>query len=151
MGYQVEWMRRRHAFIDEQSIKMKGPIVDYQADRWRLSWISTNARAAQYGRAAPLFLQLVGERSYGALVIAVPASDVIPQKPVNGIGIDGLAEYFVPTSQVDYARAARLFPEMTVYPCTFIDGTVYEVVVRDAKTGKVVVSNHGGSHKVLGE
>jgi hypothetical protein len=130
---------------------MKGPIVDDQQDAWRLSWISTNAPAAQYGGAAPLLLQLIGERSYGALVVAVPASEVAPQQRVYGSGIDGLAEYFVPTSQVDYARAARLFPEMTVYPCTFIDGTVYEVAVRDAKMGKVVVPNHGGSHKGLGE
>jgi len=144
LGYVTNWRFQRHRFLTEQALRSQGAVAQYQTKRWEHSVLSVNCRASpesSYNRP-PLLLRLLGERGYHAIVISVPASDITPQQADNGHGVP-LAKYYALNSQTDYERAVRLFPEASIWPCTYINGTVHEVFVRDAKTGRIVVYNYG--------
>lgn len=142
LGYHIEWIRQRHAFIAEQTKKSEGDVSTYLLELWEPSALSNNLGVKRLGyNRAPFGLRIFGERGYHSILIAIPPTDASPDRAVNRWGVL-VGNYSMTDAQSDYARAMRLFPEATVWPYTYVNGTVQEVYVRDARTGEIKVWNY---------
>jgi hypothetical protein len=125
LGYHVNWIRQRHAFLDDQLTRHlqtqhlgknhDGTTFVSQSDpqlvnEWWYEQLAT-------GKPAPWPLRWFGEQGVGHLWVVVRASDVTLRTwGDNGIGPVKWPE--ISASQPDYRSAKRLFPEAQIRPIT---------------------------------
>lgn len=123
LGYQVNWIRQREAFLAEQftrHLKTQRFVLDEQQQTIVLQSDPTFVSEWWHeqlvtGKIAPWPIRWFGEEGVGSLWVVVRESDVT----LRTSGDDGLGPVRWPeisTSQPDYRRAKRLFPEAQVRP-----------------------------------
>jgi hypothetical protein len=120
LGYEMNWVHQRRAFLAEQEEKRKAcpALEQLQA--------GSSEVASILKRQAPRFLNLFGERGQGTIwmVFSGPDEEITSNHPV-------------------YVRAQRLFPESHIVPMLIRGRDEMDVVfIRDAATGEVVKGSH---------
>jgi len=133
LAYEVNWIHQRRHFLAGQ--ESKGVYNEAMRARWpsRTSVNNVSQPVAGAYREAPCCLEWFGERGYHHIAIVIPRSDTVTRR--LGVGIDTLDTL---DNQADYARAQRLFPEATIYPCVLNGSEAHDVNVKDFVTGKVI-------------
>src|SRR5262245_40061609 len=115
LGYQLEWIRRRRAFIDEQ-LELRYPSSwqnfgsRVSQDRFLLAWEQLQNRSP---KRAPYLLWLFREHGWGQVDVIL--TDGLTRREI-GQQEFGEVRYYASRSHPTLVQARRLFPEAGVTP-----------------------------------
>lgn len=127
------WIHKRREFLAEQLEKRRSdPML---SGHWSHVTSQNNVTAPSSGayREQSRQLYLLGEKGYHHIAIVIPESDTVKRR--LGVGIDTLDTLDI---QPDHLRAARLFPEASIWPFVLSANGAIEVNVKSDQTGAVI-------------
>jgi hypothetical protein len=120
LAYEVNWIRQRHAFLEDQRRRHAAVWQNLGDDRKRdlLEWWQNQ----QYSdKRAPGLLWIFGESAVDELYIIIPPEEIatgLREIPEFGTCL----VYEISPNHTDYRTARRLFPEARVTVMRWCDG-----------------------------
>lgn len=121
LGYEANWLRRRHAFLEEQLCRQAAVWDGYGDDAQRdqaLEWWKNQLYSAD---RAPGLLWMLGESAVDQLFIIIPEDDIADcrhERPEGGTYL----QYEMSADQRDFRRAKWLFPEARIIAIRWREG-----------------------------
>jgi hypothetical protein len=116
MGYELEWIRRRRAFLHEQ-VEKNYYLWDYSSNVYSRAG-DGNEHSLEWkyysNKPAPYLLWLFGEKALPHMELMLAESDVTPNKMHETDS--RYAPYIVSRKQPELRRVISLFPETNIQP-----------------------------------